>query len=95
MLNVIQQHEDGETYANIANIARLPRGVLAPKPTNPFVYVWLTSEEFDIPAFNKLSDKMKETIIDSPEYQAILNPGAPEGPPPVSDMSEFEDEVPF
>jgi hypothetical protein len=98
MLNVVHQHEDGDTYANIASIARLPKGIFAPKPTNPYTFIWLTPEEFDVPSYNALTDKMKEIIMKSPEYQAILNPAAPvfdDSNSTPRTLDDLDQEIPF
>lgn len=60
--------EDGE-YTNVNAAMRLPKGMEAPKIVNETFLFSLA--EFDINVFNKLSDKMKEKIMKSPEYQSI------------------------
>lgn len=93
MLNVVHRHDDGNTYTDIKSVARLPKGIVAPKPINPFVFVWLTPDEFSNAAYQTLSDKLKDVIDRAPEYQAILHPGAQ--PVVAAGEPEFEDEIPF
>ena len=71
-LNVVHTEKDGKTYANIVSIASLPKGTTAPPLTNASVYVSLEPDEFDAVAFDSLSDRMKEVVSASPEYQAIV-----------------------
>jgi hypothetical protein len=40
------RHKNGKTYANIASVAKLPKGIAAPAPTNPRNLVWLSREDF-------------------------------------------------
>lgn len=70
MLNVVHTEKDGKTYANIATIARLPKGMRSPPLTEPPIFFSLEEEEFDVRVFEGLSDKMQEKIAQSPEYQA-------------------------
>jgi hypothetical protein len=70
-LNVVHTEKDGKTYANIVSIASLPKGTVAPPLTNASTYVSLEPGEFDQAAFDSLSDRMKETVMASPEYKAI------------------------
>jgi hypothetical protein len=73
MLNVVHTEKDGKTYANIATIARLPKGMQSPPLTEPATYLSLEADEFDVRVFDGLSDKMQEKIRQSPEYQAIVS----------------------
>ena len=60
--------EDGE-YTNVNAAMRLPKGMEAPKIVNETVFFSLS--EFDQKEFDKLSDKVKEKIMKSPEYQSL------------------------
>ncbi len=60
--------EDGE-YTNINSAMRLPKGMQAPKIVGDTVFFSLA--EFDINVFNSLSEKVKEKIMKSPEYQSL------------------------
>ena len=55
--------------AKIMSVMALSKGAKAPKPSIvPFL---LDLDAFDKEAFDALSDRMKETIAKSPEYQAL------------------------
>lgn len=97
MLNVVHVTKNGKTYANIASVAKLPKGMSAPGPTNPRNFVWLSKEEFIEKNFNDLTDGLKSIIQASPEYKALSEPeritdssGAPHT---LEDMES--EEIPF
>lgn len=74
MVNVVHAHKNGKTYANIASVAKLPKGVEAPGPSNPRNFVWLSREEFVQANFDSLSDSLKAQIQQSPEFKALSDP---------------------
>ncbi len=74
MLNVVHAHKGGNIYANIASVAKLPKGMKAPGPTNQRCYVWLSREEFIQGNFDALSDGLKAIIQQSPEYKSLSDP---------------------
>lgn len=92
MLNVVHATKGGKTYANIASVAKLPKGMAAPGPTNPRNYVWLSKEEFIQGNFDNLSDSLQSVIQASPEYKALLEP---EHVVNGTRAPELEDEIPF
>lgn len=74
MLNVVHAHKNGKTYANIASVAKLPKGMTAPAPENRCSFVWLSKEEFMKENFESLSDGLKAIIQGSPEYKSLSDP---------------------
>ena len=98
MLNVVHAGKNGKTYANIATVARLPKGLKTPALINPVVYIWLSKEEFNKNAFDGLTDGLKAIIQASPEFKALSDPerisdeGVPAGP---RDDVPLNDEIPF
>ena len=70
-LNVVHNENDGKTYANIEAVAALPKGTAPPTLVNESVYLSLEPGEFSADAYERLSDRMKETIAKSPEYQQL------------------------
>lgn len=99
LLGIIHETKDGNTYANVRTLSRLPKGMAVPQPVNPQVYF-----AFDIPdwmaIYEGFSDGLKATISRSPEYaEAVAKrngtaKGEPvgEAPPARDDMS---DDIPF
>lgn len=71
MLNVVHALKGGKTYANIASVAKLPKGMTAPAPENRCCFVWLSKEEFMKENFESLSDSLKAIIQASPEYKSL------------------------
>ena len=91
-LNVVHNENEGKTYANINSVAALPKGTKAPSATNSHVYFSLDPPDFSQDTFDSLSDRMKETIAKSPEFQQVK--GA--GPVTVPAIDESDDnESPF
>lgn len=90
LLNVVHSEHDGNTYANIEAVARLPKGTQAPSLTNIPVYVSLEPGAFNAAEFNSLSDRMQETIAASPEYQELCH-----GATAADEFTETEADSPF
>jgi hypothetical protein len=95
MLNVVHTEKGDKVYANIASIARLPKGMVAPSLRAKTRILSLEASEFDPDAMHGLRDKIVEKIKASPEW-ASLNTGrgvVHSAADPV--YEEVEDEVPF
>jgi hypothetical protein len=73
MLNVVHaQSKNGGTYANVAAISPLPKGLECPKQINPtFV---LSYDQFDFDKFDSLPQWLKDKMIVTPEFQKVSNP---------------------
>lgn len=92
MLNVIHaESQNGKTYANVAGIARLPKGMQSPPTTEPHMFFSLEPDEFRIEIFQALSDKTKDEIRDSPEWRELAASVDESGKPKFNE----QDEVPF
>ena len=72
MLNVIHNQTGDKVYANIASIARMPKGM----PTPPLVArrrcLSLEPGEFDADQMDGLRDRILEKIKESPEYKSLM-----------------------
>jgi hypothetical protein len=94
LLQVKHEEYNGNLTSNVGGILKLPKGMTVGGPSNDTLFVWLDVEDFDEAAFNKLSDRVKETIQKSPEYKALKS-GVP------ADLSGYhagvdpDDVVPF
>lgn len=75
LINMVHNESGGKTYANIASIMPLPPSMKA----NPAVgeLVFFSLSDFEQEAFDKLSERLQETITKSPEYKALKEPVAP------------------
>jgi len=96
MLNIIHTEKGDKVYANIASIARLPKGMKAPvMQASPRIFS-MAPGEYDPSALDGLRERIVDKIKDSPEW-AALNTGKRAQPPKESGV-EFIDEdndVPF
>jgi len=93
MLNVSQKTTDGNVYSNIASVGSLPKGMAPPALTNEIVYFSLEPSLYDPAVLEKFSDKIKETIRLSPEWQEVS--GQKPSASYQGDPRDLDDEVPF
>jgi len=89
-INVVHEKSGENTYANVAAITPLPRGITCPPAVNPLVILDLDPAKFDEKVFEGLSDNLKEQIRATPEHKNIQLGGGAEDAPPYDD-----DSVPF
>jgi hypothetical protein len=94
LITVMQEHKNGETYARISSITRLPKSMTVGGPEGETIFVWLEDGEYDPAAFEKLSDKLKEKIRRSPEFGKVIQQLSPAPQSPHYDDA-FNSEVPF
>lgn len=102
LLNVVHSENDGRTYANIEAVARLPKGTTAPPLVNDATYLSLEPDAFDANVFAGLSERMQETIAQSPEYHSLVAEPTPSragvtnpGESSLDRMHQGDDESPF
>lgn len=97
MLNVVHATKGDKTYANIASIAKLPKGMVVPVLMNKPVYVWLSKEEFEPHTYAGLSDSLKTIIEASPEYRALSEPEhiVRDSEGVTRTLEDMDDEIPF
>lgn len=101
MANVVHTTKDGKTYANLASIMPLPKGMVAPEAVGELVF--FSFGDFRQADFDKLSDGLKEQIKKSDEYKAMFPNGGPAkaaGPAQSSTKSapvddNMDDDIPF
>jgi hypothetical protein len=94
LISVMHVEKNGETYSNISSITCLPKSMTVGGPENETLFVWLEKDEYDTVAFEKLSDKLKEKIRRSPEYQAVIQHLSPVTAR-AAQMIELNDDIPF
>lgn len=71
LLQIVHDNNNGTLYANLNAIMLPPGGKdVWAKPEGPIVYFSL--DDFNQEVFDSLTDRMKETIMGSPEYQAVF-----------------------
>lgn len=64
-------HSEKGDFANIATIVPLPKGMKVGKPSGEVRSLFL-DDTFDEEVFEGLKDSVKEKIMSSPEYDAVL-----------------------
>lgn len=92
MLSIVHETRDGSMYANIKTVAAVPKGLAVPPAFNPPVYFSLEREFFDASVLEIMNEKLKTTIMASPEYSDLINgrtPGA------VTTPIDLDDDIPF
>lgn len=90
---MIQIVESDKGYSNVSSVGSLPKGMGAQEPINEPVYFSLDADEFDANVFSSLSQKLQETIGESPEYQDVSGGRQGGGKRPVSAEKDGPDEA--
>ncbi len=95
LANVVHESREGNTYANLASLMPLPRGMPKPEAVNALQVFDLQAPDNNV--WEQLSPKLQEVIMASPEGHAWLN-GKPDAPvASETDLApaDFDDEIPF
>ena len=71
LANVVHESREGNTYANLASLMPLPKGMPKPPGINPIQIFDLDNPDNDV--WESLSPKLQEVILASPEGKAWLN----------------------
>lgn len=83
----IQHSPDGK-YANVRGVTSLPKGMQVAEPFHELVYYEVEDGPNDV--FNKLSERLQDTIKSCPEWQQLHGNRRPAA---VSDFGD--DDIPF
>lgn len=95
-LTIVHEEKNGNTFAKVASIGKVMKGMEVPPLSNPTVYLGLTPETWSPETYATLSDKMREVIARSPEYQKLLQKnGRHDDPGHGNRRSDFDDDIPF
>jgi hypothetical protein len=95
LLTVSHKETNGNTYANVTAVSPLPKGMERPTtPHNKLLYLALEAP-FDRAAFEGLSDKMREFISHSEEYQVLVNGAKPQPDGDPRGDASLDDDIPF
>lgn len=97
MMTITHETRGDKTYAKVASIGKLLKGVTPPPLVNKIQYLSLTPEGWDAAVYADLSEKMKSVISSSPEYREMMEKNHRHDDPgngfhPGHDPS---DEIPF
>lgn len=91
LAQIVHDHKDGTTYANLNSIMMPPKEMFDQyKDCIAGERLFFDLDAFDQGVFDTLSDRVKEKIMSSPEFQRLNETT----PPPASDQVS-EDEIPF
>jgi len=91
MLNIIHKvSKNGNTYADIASVSAMPKGITAPEQINKSVIFTITQPDWDV--FDKFPDFLKTKIKSSQEYNIIQAPDVQDTP---IETDEKTDDLPF
>lgn len=93
MINIIHVEKGGKTYANIAGITPMPKGVKCPDQVNDTFE--LDYDAFDEEKFNSLPDFIKDKMKSSIEYAAFKNPHQEIVHQEEINTDEADDDLPF
>ena len=98
-LNVVhKEKQGGGTRAIIDSAGRLMKGMEPLTPEGGTICVSLDADAFDEAEFEKLSDRMKERLQETPEWAALADPNAGKNPQPVGQAavpeSDLDDDIP-
>jgi hypothetical protein len=83
MLNIVHSVSNGKTYANIASIMPMPKGMPKPQAVEDAYLFDIDNPDMDI--FNRFGDKLKATITSAPEWAGTRHEA------PAEDDEEFPD----
>lgn len=87
-------HSEDGAYANVQTIMALPKGMPKPEPIHSLINFSLDPAEYSEGVYGLLSDKLKQSIAQSPEYKA-LNGGLAASPTEDFARNDLDDEIPF
>jgi hypothetical protein len=83
----------GDVYANIVSISPPMKGVAVPSSTVNDMFAFVMEPEiFNPKLLEKMGDKLKGIIQESPEWKALTTG---EKPKPTQTSMELDDEIPF
>lgn len=82
-------HDSTGQYANIQTIMAMPKGMDKPKPEHPLVHFDL--DNFSSGQFQMVSEKLQQTIMQSPEYKAATG----QAPAYSAPDNSLNDDIPF
>lgn len=94
LINIIHKQVGDKTYANIAGISAMPKGMTCSAQINDSVV--FNVEEFDQKVFDSLSEYVQNKIKRSKEYLQLQNPEVTHDEPEASSSLEEDDnDLPF
>jgi hypothetical protein len=93
LITLIHEAKNGSTYANIRSIAKVIKGTQVPTLSNPKLFFSLVASEFNRQTFDGLPERIRETIMKSPEWAELMK--EPAGDAAERHHDEMEEAIPF
>jgi len=93
LVTVVHAEKNGKTYANIASVTSLPKGMAKHEAINPKVEYSL--DQHDQKVFDALPSFMQEIIKTSEEWKHATEPPEPEPESDPEPDNSAEDDIPF
>lgn len=91
---VHETRADGKTFANVKSLAKLPRGMaVEPLRTEPLFWD-MDATPPDWGAFERLSDRAKDEIGETPEFRKLKRPADTTAPAGAGD-TDLDSDIPF
>lgn len=72
MVTVIHKRDGDKVYANVSQVAKLPKQMGECPPAHNRIVVLSLDQDFDTSVFESLPDWIKKKIQESPEYREII-----------------------
>lgn len=97
MISIIHNTSSkGNVYADVASCSTLPKGLTCPPPINPTKELNY-AEAWDAKFFSTLPDFIKNKMMESKEFRAMMNPDVHEMPSVDADngAEQIADDLPF
>jgi hypothetical protein len=91
LIGIVHSTKGERTFANVASLSRMPKGMQAGEPTEPPLHFDLTAPDWGV--FDLLGDRLKTQIAASPEYAAAYEKASKTQPAPA--LADMDDDIPF
>lgn len=98
LLNVVHSDKGDKTYANVASVSKIMKGMTPPPLVNEIAYLSLDPAEFEQAVFDSLSDYVKGLIMKTDEWDRLTGKKKDIDPPPTEygDPGPMQDDsIPF
>ena len=95
LLNIIHESKGEKTYANIASVSPLVKGMTEPAQLTPSLEFSLDRASFDEMVYDSLPDFLRTEIAESPEYQRLKTPAVTTASDGQAVPDANDNDVPF
>lgn len=95
LITVITSERDGKRYADVKTVAAIPKGTERPPIEGPTTYLSLEPDSFEPEVFAGLSDRLRQTIAESPEYRALIGTLQNDAQSDHQQHHDTDDGIPF